>query len=243
MFTKELTVKQIIEEEALRGVVEVDGPEANPRIMEYLATTTIRATDDITPWCSALMNWSVEKAGYTGTGSAASASWYNWGKTVKIPKRGDLIGFIREDGSGHIGVFIEEHSSYYEILGGNQDNRIKISKFLKEKQGQTRKWYFRRPKKVVNSKVVIGAVALGGNEVAPVVVETAVGMFTVKDLKDLANQVKDVKAQVGEIKDVVTAVPDKGFTDYVDQATPYLVLALCAFFIYDRVKKMQVFGI
>lgn len=241
---KSKTMYDIAKEEALRGVVEVDGPESNPRIMEYLGTTTIRATDDITPWCSAFVNWVAEQAGRTGTGSAASASWYNWGAELKKPVEGCLIGFIREDGSGHIGFYTgKSGDGWYEILGGNQDNRIKLSKFKITKSGESRRWYFRKPKTVLNSKAIgtatIGVVA-GANEAG--MITAAADYLTVKDLKELKDLAVDTKAQVEELRQSIE-VPVKGFTDYMDMATPWIVLAMFLYLARDRVKKMINFGV
>ena len=54
---------------------EIPGPMANPRIVEYHATTSLKATFDEVPWCSAFVNWVMEQAGIKGTGSAKARSW------------------------------------------------------------------------------------------------------------------------------------------------------------------------
>ena len=111
------------------GVIEIPGKEHNPRVLEYLSTVTNisptwRSRDE-TPWCSAFVNWCVEKAGYVGTKSAESTSWLNWGRSIEKPVKGCLAIFSR-NGGGHVGFYIDETATlsetYIRILGGNQEH-------------------------------------------------------------------------------------------------------------------------
>lgn len=49
----------------------------NARIVEYHGETSLKATADETPWCSAFVNWAMVQAGFKGTNSALAASWLN----------------------------------------------------------------------------------------------------------------------------------------------------------------------
>jgi uncharacterized protein (TIGR02594 family) len=112
------------------GVVEIPGAVHNPRVLEYLSTVTnIGPTwrgQDETPWCSAFVNWCVEKAGYVGTKSALSTSWLKWGKKIDTPVKGCISVFSRPGGGGHVGFYFEEtptlSETYIRILGGNQEH-------------------------------------------------------------------------------------------------------------------------
>jgi hypothetical protein len=42
------------------GTTEVPGTQNNPRILEYHATTTLKATTDEVPWCSSFVNLNTE---------------------------------------------------------------------------------------------------------------------------------------------------------------------------------------
>ncbi len=111
------------------GVIEFPGKENNPRVLEYLATVTNIGphwrSQDETAWCSAFVNWCVEKAGYVGTKSALSVSWLNWGKKIDKPVKGCIAVFSR-GGGGHCGFYIDEmltlSETYIRILGGNQEH-------------------------------------------------------------------------------------------------------------------------
>jgi uncharacterized protein (TIGR02594 family) len=111
------------------GVIEFPGKPNNPRVLEYLATVTnigpTWRSQDETAWCSAFVNWCVEKAGYVGTKSALSTSWLKWGQKIDKPVKGCIAVFSR-DGGGHCGFYIDEtptlSETYIRILGGNQDH-------------------------------------------------------------------------------------------------------------------------
>ena len=110
--------------------MEIPGIENNPRVLEYLNTVTNigptwRSRDE-TPWCSAFVNWCIEKAGFEGTKSALSTSWLRWGQKVDLPVKGCLAIFRRDNGGGHVGFYVEELAAtgetYIKILGGNQEH-------------------------------------------------------------------------------------------------------------------------
>ena len=77
------------------GQKERKGKEHNPRILEYLATTTLgdsaRSRDE-TPWCSAFVNWCVVRAGLEGTSSALARSWLGWG--IPVEEAGLVLGDV-----------------------------------------------------------------------------------------------------------------------------------------------------
>lgn len=124
------------------GVHETPGPVANARITAYHATTTLRANSDEVPWCSAFVNWCIEHSGEKGTRSAAAASWLHWGIECE-PQEGCVV-VIRQKQAGadkatgsatgyHVGFWLSQTPTHMEILGGNQSDSVKVSKFPLEK--------------------------------------------------------------------------------------------------------------
>lgn len=112
------------------GVSEKAGPGSSVRVVEYLASTNLHAAlakDDSTPWCSAFVNWCVEKAGLAGTDSAAARSWLGWGREVLVPRRGCVVVLSRGNKGGHVGFFVRRTGSTLEVLGGNQDNAVRVA--------------------------------------------------------------------------------------------------------------------
>lgn len=108
------------------GAREYAGAADNPRVVEYLRSTTLgypANSNDETYWCSAFVNWCVEKAGYEGTDSAWARSWDNWGKKIETPRRGCIVVFQRGSG-GHVGFYIGETGNKINVLGGNQSDSV-----------------------------------------------------------------------------------------------------------------------
>lgn len=112
-----------------KGVAEIPGPRDNEKIIKYHKFTSLKASDDETPWCSSFVNYIVAQCGYTGTNSAAARSWLKWGKEVKyndvfpgciaINWRGKPDGW-----QGHV-YFVEKiiGDKIYG-WGGNQNNKV-----------------------------------------------------------------------------------------------------------------------
>lgn len=113
------------------GVKEKPGVAHTRRIIEYHATTTLKATTDEVPWCSSFVNWCVSMAGLRGTNSAAARSWLDWGTTVDTPREGDIVILSRGNRpqSGHVGFYIEKIGDIIKVLGGNQSDSVKISNY------------------------------------------------------------------------------------------------------------------
>jgi uncharacterized protein (TIGR02594 family) len=108
------------------GVSEIPGSENNPRVLEYLRSTTnlskAATSKDETPWCSAFVNWCLEKTGYERTKNALARSWLSWGQPITTPRRGCIVVFQREKKFGHVGFYLEETETHVKVLGGNQQN-------------------------------------------------------------------------------------------------------------------------
>lgn len=104
--------------------------EHNPRIIEYHSTTGKFKTDEIA-WCSSFVNWVMEEAGYKGTGSASALSWKNWGKSTGGEIVYGAIAVIDYGkGKGHVGfVTAVDGDNVTVLLGGNQSDQVKESKF------------------------------------------------------------------------------------------------------------------
>lgn len=123
---------KVAKAEMARGVVEIAGDQDNPRIVEYHSATTLHATDDETPWCSAFANWVMKQAGIKGTGLANARSWLDWGRKLDAPVPGCVVVLKRGTSptSGHVGFYLEPKGDRIAVLGGNQGNSVKVSNYL-----------------------------------------------------------------------------------------------------------------
>lgn len=121
---------------AEKGVKEFPGSGDNPRIVEYLKSTNLPApynANDETYWCSAFVNWCVERSGFEGTDSAWARGWLNWGKKIDKPRRGCIVVFKRGTSSGHVAFFISEAGEKVKVLGGNQSDCVCEDSYAKSK--------------------------------------------------------------------------------------------------------------
>lgn len=115
------------------GTHEIAGASHNRRIIEYHATTTLKATTDETPWCSAFVNWCMKQVAIDGTNSAAARSWLKWGKALEEPEIGCIVVFKRGSNpqSGHVAFVVEDLGDKLRVLGGNQGDAVKLSVYPK----------------------------------------------------------------------------------------------------------------
>lgn len=124
-------------QELNKGIVEYPGSPANPRIVEYLRSTSLSsamAATDETPWCSGFVNFCVEQAGFAGTDSAMARSWLNWGRETQKPVVGCIVIFKRDEPpSGHVAFYVSENENNIKVLGGNQGNRVSINDYKKDR--------------------------------------------------------------------------------------------------------------
>lgn len=107
------------------GVKELPGPATNPRIAEYLKSVHLHPEDEI-PWCSAFVNWCIEKVAIDGTDRGNARSWLDWG-TPCGPQLGAVCILWRESrlgSKGHVGFFERAEGASVVLLGGNQGNQV-----------------------------------------------------------------------------------------------------------------------
>lgn len=123
-----------------QGTHEVRGRAANPRILAYHATTDLRSKSDEVAWCSSFVNWCFKQCGIRGTNSAGAASWKHWG-SASGPRQGAVTVLFNPRMArssltatgNHVGFLMEETRTHYVLLGGNQSNSVKISRYPKAK--------------------------------------------------------------------------------------------------------------
>lgn len=124
------------------GLAEIEGPGSNKKILTWrdelnAAGVKIEGySDDDIPWCGLFaaiicfrrMNAAAEVV----EEPLWARNWSTYG--VKAPQAalGDVLVFQRESG-GHVGFYVGEDSSCYHVLGGNQSNRVCITRVQKSR--------------------------------------------------------------------------------------------------------------
>lgn len=101
----------------------------------------LKAFMDIDPvrieWCAAFINAVLNDSGIAGSESVSrypltARSFLDWGTFVNKPQPGDLVIFPRgsEAWQGHVGFYLGTSTvngkEFYQILGGNQSNKVSI---------------------------------------------------------------------------------------------------------------------
>ena len=66
-----------------------------------------------------------------GPQSMEPNDWLNWGKGIATPEPGCITVFSFK-GLGHVGFFISQEGNNLNILGGNQSDVVKISRYAKK---------------------------------------------------------------------------------------------------------------
>lgn len=115
------------------GTAEIPGDQDNPRIVWYHSHTTLKATDDETPWCSAVLCAAAEACGYPSTRSAAARSWLKYGERGYGDK-GEIVVLSRGTNptQGHVGILAEDFRPgdlIVHVLGGNQGNEVSVQSY------------------------------------------------------------------------------------------------------------------
>ena len=124
------------------GVEEIPGEEHHPLILWWHSLTTLKATADEVPWCSAFVNGIAWELDLPRTDSAAARSWLRVGKEIPLDeaKPGfDIVVFKRGGGGqpgpevldapGHVAFYSQHDNFFVDVLGGNQGNKVSISSY------------------------------------------------------------------------------------------------------------------
>ncbi len=119
------------------GIKEIAGKSHNKRILDYFADIGHEwVRDDETAWCAAFVNWCLRQAGVDGTGKLNARSFLKWGRKIENPYLGCLVVLWRVKKTspyGHVGFYINSDENWIWILGGNQSNEVRISKYPKNR--------------------------------------------------------------------------------------------------------------
>ena len=124
------------------GVQEVVGKGNNATIIGWrdeLNQAGVKITgysnDDI-PWCglfAAIVALRRMKAAAEVVKEPLWArNWAKYGVASKTPGLGDVLVFQRESG-GHVGFYVAEDATAYHVLGGNQSNKVCITRVAKDR--------------------------------------------------------------------------------------------------------------
>jgi uncharacterized protein (TIGR02594 family) len=125
--------RMIAEALKLYGTAEVSGARDNPIIIAWAKETGLKAiyTADSIPWCGLFVALVAMRAGKSFPSSPLWAlSWAKFGVEAGQPRLGDVLTFTRK-GGGHVGLYVGEDARAYHVLGGNQGDKVCITRIDK----------------------------------------------------------------------------------------------------------------
>ena len=129
--------RMIREALALLGTTEILSSKSNQIIVNWAKETKIKDDDwynnDSIPWCGLFMAVVAQRADKEIPKLPLSAlSWANFGNKVSDAMLGDVLVFKRK-GGGHVGLYVGETKTSYYVLGGNQSDKVSITRILKDR--------------------------------------------------------------------------------------------------------------
>lgn len=122
------------------GIKEVGGTVDNPMIMSMLTLDMDWPKNDEVPWCSAFVNYVCWLLRLPRSKNLRARSWLQVGAAVPLEqaapgfdvvvlKRGTDHGINVIDAPGHVGFYSGHDVASIEVLGGNQADTVKVSRY------------------------------------------------------------------------------------------------------------------
>lgn len=138
---KEPAPRMLLEALKLYGVTEKDGSGNNPEILSWAKETGLKQyTQDEIPWCGLFMAVIAKRAGKSLPKSPLWArDWAKWGNPCE-PELGCVLVFERGSG-GHVGLYVGEDLECYHVLGGNQGDKVCVTRIKKGRLLASRNLY------------------------------------------------------------------------------------------------------
>ena len=128
----------VIEAARLLGLKETRGSADNPVIMKWARELNAPMSDDETPWCGLFVAHCITSALPSDSIPAnflGARQWRRFGMSCD-PQFGSVLVFWREpkaSGKGHVGFYWAEDNSHYHVLGGNQSDKVSITRVPKNR--------------------------------------------------------------------------------------------------------------
>lgn len=117
------------------GLAETVGRGSNPVILRWGQAVASWFTDDDIPWCGAFAH-GVLAASLPEEPLPANAlwarGWLRFGRACP-PRPGAVLVFSRGRSSGHVGFHVGEDAQAFHVLGGNQSNRVSVTRIARSR--------------------------------------------------------------------------------------------------------------
>lgn len=117
----------------LLGVTEVGGKGDNQVILNWAKDLGIPYSEDETPWCGLFVAHCIGSQlsdEPLPSGPLGAKNWRRLGNHAS-PQPGAILVFWRkspESGLGHVGFYAGEDDTHYHVLGGNQSDKVCVTR-------------------------------------------------------------------------------------------------------------------
>lgn len=160
--------KMLVEALKLFGTMEKPGSANNPVILSWAKEVGAEVADvykaDSIPWCGLFMAVVAKRAGKeVPTHPLWALSWSAFGAKSPAAGLGDVLVFVR-NGGGHVGLYVGEDGSAFHVLGGNQSDRVCITRVAKARLYAARRPLYRVQPANVQPNHLASSGALSLNE-------------------------------------------------------------------------------
>ena len=127
------------------GIHEIDGAMSNPQILAMIRLDRPDANDDEIHWCSAFVNYVTWLLRLPRSKSLRARSWLEVGKVIELGKARpgfDVVVMKTKDEDpgpdvidtrGHVGFYAGLEEDDILLLGGNQSDSVKISRYPRKR--------------------------------------------------------------------------------------------------------------
>ena len=161
---------------ALLGTAETVGKGSNRTILSWRdelnqaagvnpnAQPVAGYSDDDIPWCGLFAAIVTLRAGKAVVAAPLWArNWAQFGQGGFAAGLGDVLVFSR-NGGGHVGFYVAEDATAYHVLGGNQGNRVSITRVARDRCIAARRPVYTQQPTSVRPYRVAASGALSRNE-------------------------------------------------------------------------------
>ncbi len=128
------------------GTKEIEGSMDNPQLMAMLSLDNKWPEHDEVPWCSAFANYVCWLLRLPRSKSLMARSWLSVGRSIPLAsavpgfdvvilKRGKepQPGPEETNAPGHVGFYAGQDEGIVELLGGNQSDCVKVSRYSRDR--------------------------------------------------------------------------------------------------------------
>jgi uncharacterized protein (TIGR02594 family) len=173
--------RMIVETLKEHGTVEAPGAADNPRILRWQKELqsagfgrgygSFYRADSI-PWCGLFMAVIAHRANLERRPERnppklylAALQWADWGSSVAQSNAGlgDVLVFKRS-GGGHVGLYVGHDDHAFHVLGGNQANRVSITRIARSRLHAVRRPAYRLAPTNIRPIRISATGALSSNE-------------------------------------------------------------------------------